>query len=442
MDRTSYPSALATLTLVPFDSLRLDKLITIGGVLPMSLTVEHTPIKEADTFSLKLSERYFPTDPRLFKMVAVAGYMGDSGAVDRLIPNSDEYLSILGHASKVKKGFDDGASVEIEGADYKAVMIEQTWQGRSVALGAPLAEIVAEVLSTMPALADLIVETENGFDPIVPAPSKGKKGKVYRASSNTPVFQALLEIAMGVGASITVRGDRVIVGRPRTLDERAEAVPYFITAENLKSLSIQRNFGVADLPNIRVTAYDTVSGVTLTGQYPRELRKTSRTTRASGKVKRTDSSNINSFQVFLQAPTQAQVDAIAQRVFEKYAQQQVEVSFSTDDMSVREFFVGQGRQAEASVTDVTRLRNGSPVRLLISPETRNVLNRPISQDQARRELIALEFEREVAEVLARGWREVDTTFFIDRATHSYDDGEYEFSAEASAFLTVSEEDLT
>lgn len=439
MKRIYYPQARLTLALIPYDSSGLGELITLPDVRPIDLEVVSTPIKSADKFSIKIPEELFPTDPTLFRAVAVAGYMGNTKGLDDALVADDDTLMILGHADSVEKNFDDaGSFVSFKGRDYKGLLLDEKWQGRRVERGRKLSEIVRDVLDSIPAAKPLSVKLESdGFDPEVEVVGKGRRGRYYRGSTNTSVFECLLELALTVGASVTVRADAVIIGRPRTFDENQDAVPFLVTAENLTKLSVQRRFGVSDLPNIRVTAYDPITNTTVVGQYPPTLREMRRATRARSTTTKSKQTTIQSYAIRLANPTKAKLDAVARRLFDARAQQQVRVSFATRDLTVREHRVQTGRRDDGVEVPVTNIRNGTPVRFLISSETRDVLRAAITEDERRRQLVRLAFHERVAAVLARGWRDIDKTFFVETATHRFSaDGGYTLTGEASAYLTV------
>lgn len=437
--RIFYPRCKVTLSFVPYDRSGLEELLTVTDQIPIEAEVESTPIKMADKFKVTLPRSLFPGDPRLFRAVAVAVYMGNVRGVDAGLDSNASNLLLLGHADDLKKGYDSSSQhVTLTGRDYKGILLDEVWQGRSVARGRRLSVMLDELLRTLPAAAGITVELEDeAFDPVVPAPARGRKRRAYRASTNTPLFQGMFDLALSVGASVTVRGDKLVIGRPRTFDANSDEVPFFVAAENLTRLEVAKKFGTSSLPNVRITCYDRENGRTLTGQYPEKLRGEVKVSGSGSKKTRTVQNTIHSFTVALEQPTVAALNTIARNVFDSFAQQQCSISFETRDLTVPVFFQDRRLQGDETRMDLTQIRNGSPVRILFSEAARDILNKPISQEQKQRELVQRGLAAAVARVLARGFTDFDNTFFVDSITHKYSGSNgISASGKASAFVTV------
>lgn len=439
MSRIYYPQARAVVSVIPYDARgaerALNELITLEDLLPISLKYKSTDSKTADEFEVELPLRYFSQDPRLFRAVLVELHLGDTGGLDKPFQTSASTRLSLGHADEYDKSISASeATIKLKGRDYKAILLDEKWQGLSVAKGRALDVMIREVLDKIPAAAALKIRLDAPA-PVVPA-GKGKKRGLYRAAPDNSVFGALLELALGVGLMITIEADELVIRPPRSFSVNEDKAPLFVTAQNLTKLNIKRRYGVKDLPNVRVTALDRATMKAISGQYPSKPIPKSKISKAAGKVKKTSQTVIHTFQVDVDNPTQAKLEEIAQAIWLRYAQQQLSVSFETSDMSALVLDPKMTSQPSQETLDLTRLRNGHAVHVRIDPQSRTILESPISEDAKRRELQAQHYDAKVAEILARGWKILDTPLFVDTCTHSFDSKGYSLSADCSAFITV------
>lgn len=447
--RIYYPQARASLSFVPYDVrgavLASSDLITIDDLRPISLSFTSKDSKSAGEWEVELPLRFFAQDPRLFRCVAVDLHLGDTGALDVPLKTSKATRLVLGIADEVEKTADAStASFKLSGRDYKSFLLDEKWQGRRVELGRPLDVILREILDSIPAAAPLGVALDGvPSAPVVPA-GKGKKRGVWRGSTDSPVYQEMYAIAVSVGLTLTVEADQVLIRYPRTFTT-SDAVPLLLSGHNLSKLSIKRKFGVKELPNIRVSAIDPATRSTISAKWPETARATVKVTKAKEKPKKTSQTIIHDFVIRHNAPTVEILTTIARQVWERFAQQQLEVSFETKDLTAPLFAPERTNQggAEVSFSDLTRLRNGSPVRIYLAPETQQILEAALTEDDKTRQLIAARYDARVAEVLARGWRALETPLFVDEVTISFEGRSgVSISGKASAYITVSLEEAT
>lgn len=441
--RIYYPQARASLSFVPYDVktalLNASDLITIDDLRPISLSFTSKDSKTAGEWEVELPLRYFAQDPRLFRCVAVDLHLGDSGALDAPLRTSKATRLVLGIADAVEKTADaSSATFKLSGRDYKAFLLDEKWQGRRVELGRPLDLILRDVLDSIPAAAPLTIALDGvPAAPLVPG-GKGRKASVWRGSPDSPVYQEMFALALSVGLTLAVEADQVLIRYPRTFTVSDET-PLFISGHNLSKLTIKRNFGVKELPNVRISAISPATRATVSAQWPEEPRETTKITKAKEKPKKTSQTIIHDFVVRHSAPTVEILSKIARQVWERFAQQQLEVTFESRDLTAPLFAPERAQQGgeAARFTDVTRLRNGSPVRVYLAPETRQILEATLTEDDKIRQLTAQRYDLRVAEVLARGWRALETPLFLDEVTHRFEgNAGYTLSGKASAFITV------
>ena len=446
MTRIYYPDARATLALVPYDArgpAAARELITLPDIAPISATWTNNTVAEADTFSVEIEERFFPSDPRLFRAAALDLYAGDAGGLDRALASSDENRVMLGHADEVSKDFDaaSGSRAVFKGRDYKGLLIDEKWQGRSVQLGVRLDAALRGVLDSVPAASPLTVVTE--LEDGVPAPTlptgKGRKGRVWRAPATQNVWKALVDLAIMVGVTVTIRGDQLVIRPARTVDLSSSAVPVLAFGHNISALKISRRFGTRGVPNVRVVALDLDNARTVQGQWPPRSVPTRRVTSSSRGKQKKQQVLIKKFVIQHPAPTVENLTDIARQIHERFAQQQVQIEITLEDMAVPTYDPRRrGGQDENTSFRATQIRNGTPVHLVFDGDVQRVLDASnLSEDGRRRALIEARFRSRVAAVLARGSRVVQTPFFVDRATHKIDRTQgYSLSLSASAYMTV------
>lgn len=440
MSRIYYPQARATLSVIPYESRGLDaaaaELITVEDLLPLELSYKSTDSKSADEWSLSLPLRYFSQDPRLFRAVLAELHLADVGGLDaRFVSSSATRLS-LGHADEVEKSIGpDEAVIKLKGRCYKAILLDEKWQGLSVEKGRALDVMIREVLDKIPAASALKLRLDVAA-PLVSG-AKGKKRGYYRAAPDSSVFGALLDLALSVGVSLNVEADELVIRPPRSFRASEAAAPLFISAHNLSKLTIKRNFGVKDLPNVQVTALDRSTMRTITASYPATPAKKAKITKTNGQAKRSAQTVVHKFNVDLDEPTPQRLSQIAEQIWLRYAQQQLSISIETHDMDAPILDPKAQTQPSAERVDLTRLRNGSAIHVQIDPASRTILESPISEDAKLRALQAQHFDDRVAVMLARGWKVLDTPLFVDSVEHRYKAGSgYTMSAECSAFITV------
>lgn len=446
MTRIYYPQARTTLALVPYDATgpaAARELITLPDLQPISATVVSNTIAEADTFDVELEERYFPTDPRLFRAVALDLYMGDMGSLDGTLAANAQTRVMLGHSDEVSKSFStsQGSTVTFKGRDYKGLLLDEKWQGRSVVLGQRLDDAFRLILDSIPSAAPLsvLVELEDGVPaPVLPV-GRGRKGKVWRAVAKDPVWRAMINLALMVGVTVNVRGDAVVIRPARTVDLSSATVPILSFGNNLIDLKMSRKFGTRGVPNVRVVSLDLDTGRTIRGDWPPTPTPTRRVTSSKTGKKKKKQILYKKYVINHPAPTADVLKQIARQIFERMAQQQVKIEFTIFDLRVPVYQPRRSSgQAEGRTIAATEIRNGTPVHLVFDPEVERILRAPnLSSDGRRRKLREANFNARVAAVMARGAATIQTPFFVDRATHKMDASSgYALSVSASAYMTV------
>jgi hypothetical protein len=444
----SYPQGRVNLAIATGDTVPIQGagLIRLGAVPPIRIRYESNNTLTADTFEIEIDETLFPLDVRDVLAVAVDIHLGDAGSLTAKIDtNSDTNRMILGQTDEISKSIKtDGVStVKLSGRDYAGMLLDEKWQGRTVALGRKLSEIVEEVKESIPAFAGRVdVVSLDGFDPVVPT-GAGRKRKQYTAQPDKSVWEALIDLGMKVGAIVTVDRDRIVIQPPRNVLSEIDGSrsPLFVEGRNLRDLEIKRRLGKPDVPNVLVQSINPSTGALVEGRYPVDWRESARAMRVKERAKKTTDVEFRRFVIRHPAPTVEILNSVALQVYEFHAREQVEISFSTFDMAVsprpvpRE--IDQRLDFSGDMFPTTQLRNGSPLRIRVEPDARKVLEKAVSPAEKERQLITAGYQREVAAILARGYRLFDELFFVDTASHEYtSDGGYKLDVSAINFITA------
>ncbi|MDZ7703177.1 MAG: hypothetical protein U5L04_01675 [Trueperaceae bacterium] len=441
--RIYYPSARVNLAFVPTDtsnSALADDILRLTAIKPSRVEVVHNNAHEADTFTLEMPVAHFSVDPRLIRTLSAEIFIGDTGAVRaQLDTTSNRHVSLLGTMDDLEKTYQSNSTskVKIQGRDYAAFLLDPKWNG-FVDLEGPVSEVVRRVLDAFDAVKRMRVRVI-GDEPAFPT-GRSKMQRRFSAKSGATVWEGIRDIAGRVGLIPEIFGDEVVLRPPRnTLP--SDALPVMVAGRNLKSLTVKKQYGAEYAPNVRITAQDPDTWDIVEGRWPETPEEIKRVFAKQGKVpEETSSIEFKSFSVQHPDPTPAKLKRIARQTHERFLQQQIKVSFETQELrtwSLPADSVGKRTLDESDATfDLTRLRNGSAIRIVIDAASRDILERAISQDQKRRQLQREGFDRQVAAVLAERWRAINAPFFIDRCTHTVDSGTYTLSADAQNKIKV------
>jgi hypothetical protein len=440
--RIYHPEARCNLVFAPREEFPKGGELTLTAVQPMSVQATSNPVNEADTFEATFEEPLLPVDPRDLRSMSVDIHLGDSGSLeDDLDVASGAHRMFFGVVDDIEKNFpsDDASTLRLSGRDYSAFLLDKEWGTESVQLGRPLDAIVRDVLRTFEAHKQLDVRVAgfNGPAPTVQATTN--KERQFSAKEGGSVKDGLDQLAKRVGALITVRYDEVLIRPPRTIaSTETAALPLFVAGRNLRSLNVTRQLGSNDLPNVLVQAVDPSSREVVEGQFPRPFKGTVEISKSGegAQTQRTKSTRVKKFQVRLSSPTRDQLDQIAERIYRRFEQQQLSISFETRDMRTWEVVGNQTKQPSPSY-EVASLHNGDAVRVLIDRESRDILSQAVSQQHKARQLEKKGYSPPVAREFAQSWRTLNQPMFVQTATHNLDEGgAYTLEVDAQNAITV------
>lgn len=434
-----FPTARANIALVPTtaDLLNLDPgdVLRQSAIKPSKIEVTHNNAHEADEWTMEMPVAHFNVDPRIISTLSTEIFIGDAGGLDNPLDTSDSRrASVLGTMDEFSKEYSATGRelATLNGRDYTAFLLDNEWNGY-VDLEGTLSDVIREVLDTFAATKRMRV-TSLLDQPSTFTAGRSKMQRRFAPKSGATLWEGLRDIARRFGLIVTVRGDQVVIRPPQdtSLDSH---LPVFVAGRNLQSLSVSKKYGAEYAPNVIVRSRDPDTWDIVEGKYPRTDQQIARVVARQGKTpENVTSIDFKNFEINHPDPTPPKLDTIARQVHERFVQQQLEVSFETREMLTWELpqnAVGpQVIDGFEETFDLTTLRNGDAIRIVIDPASRDILERATSKEQKRRQLQREGFDAQVADELAKKWQTINAPFYVDRATHTVDSGSYQLSVDA------------
>lgn len=299
---------------------------------------------------------------------------------------------------------DDGDTIVLTGRDVSALMRDQQLEvEHGIDLDLPIAKGVEELLSRFPMTRGLKVVyglprdpndplnqiSEEPLGPVPaassekngPIPGSGKLGKgkgkrqgfTKKSDERESVWDHITKVLQRLALVPVMRGFTLYLLEPRTLFADPTRRRKMVWGKNLKGLSFSRKMGGVKCQTIEVRSPNPEIGRTLWARYPVFQGQP-----ASGVLGQGGSPQPTKTRQVVVGPTGAADEAvlvqyvrgvrdqkvlenIARNVFEEIGRQEVEGSFSTDDVDSFESLV------EADLLD---LQPGDPVEVLVAKPTK------------------------------------------------------------------------
>jgi hypothetical protein len=461
-----------------------DRRVVLTGILPDTCEIVRNGLVTADTASIEIAHADAPFDPRAIRSAAVEIVVGvvpalDYGAgmgggtrpdgsllstvgrigegpppagVTRFVGVVDTWGASLSSASD---------SISISCRDLTALLLDEAMpRGRTVDLSVPLDRGVSEFLGTFPALRGFTVRYGvEGDTAIVPADALpaarraggGRARRVPRAAE-MKVWDYLSDLAVSLGLVATVEDYEIRFLNPRTFYASRSVARRMVYGRNLEELTFDRKLAGVKVPTVEVRSFDPVLGRTRWARWPtrdgdprsgvfpdsppRAARATSAQPSGAGAEDKIQTFPISGFS----DPTS--LERAAESIWQQIGRQELEGSFSTDDV--------QSYESEAEA-DLLALRAGDAVELLIASQdavdvreqlaTAGVLA-GLSVAARTRYLERLGYRPSVAEALARLQETASqfSTFRVDTATISFSKDEgISIGVEFRNFLIVEDQ---
>lgn len=368
-------------------------------VLPKWLRITRNPYNQADTCSLKIDYRHFPFDPRIARAVAMECHIGNSGGVNERFDPLAGDGQFVGQADNGDWRLSDGNEITIDARDQTALLIDLPWDGKKTDLSIPLDQLVADILAGNPITSKMGVELR-GIDT---APSvgddRGDSGQSMPGATTSSTWDHISTLAAQAGLVAWIESNNVVISPSQTPASLAEA-PAMVFGNNLKSLTIQREFTRRMTPPVVLASYDPENRKTLRAVFP---ETGSQSVTGQGQV-RTESpvffrlSNVKS---------QEAMDRMAKAIYRRRLRQDISLFFETGEMT------GPGGE------DLTRLKAGDALSIYMDPGERQYLHGQERSERARY-LEARGYSPDVAASIADGYERLAPFYVVAEAEHTFD----------------------
>jgi hypothetical protein len=389
-----YPQAAVTLKLRLEDYVRDSNSLDFYEftVLAKSVTVTTNSYFEADTFECSIEYKNFPFDPRTIRACGVTVHAenmkklyGKDGKRVEIVPNKANTI-FQGFADEDEIKFDDSSrTVTLEGRDFTSLLIDAPYLKGNFSVNQKLDVAIQQLLSELPATAQLLVDNRVGNLPTLSnfwsdkQPGSGRKN-VRKDQSYWDLIQSMIAEA---GLIAYIELDKLVITKPRLLYDKSNA-KVFIYGHNIKSLKFKRKLGRRKSFNLVVRSMNIESKKVLEAKIPEEataawLERNSYRKQPIKEIKfDTEGKPIPdadlkpspyiSFRL-TNIANKAQLVEVGEELFEEIARQEIEGDFSTREMSIYYQELNQDGFPKANSQvqnfDVLSLRAGTPVAIVL-----------------------------------------------------------------------------
>lgn len=415
---TFYPRCRALLRVLfeTFDGGTGDEVFAVD-VIPRSAEIERNTFREADTFSMQLDYKDFPFDPRTIRSVLIAIHMGqrlDAEPLKRLgLGRSSR--AFIGYVDVPRTTFSDaGEVVAFTGRDYTGIFLDYTWpQKEPINITRPLTLVLGGILQAVPGAEELEFEFSDGAESARFAILSGIVGRTKWTpkGDKDDAWTVISDLLAELGLLPVIELDRLIVKAP---GEFSDQHPVFVYGRDIAKLEISRKFNEVRTQQIEVTTWDEQAGETRSAKWPeQQLVIGKKVAPKSGKATPIVAP-ITTYTVS-GSHTQADLLAIAKRVYEDGAREQFEGSLETMEVL--------GQDASGNVLSITRLGNGDSITVKLGTDAHASITGLTVEEGAR--VLSDGPDRmdpRVALALARSLRLSDrlqSTFYVKTARHEF-----------------------
>lgn len=404
-------------------------------VLAKRVTVSINDYTSADTFSAEIDYHDFPFDPRCIRSIACSVFMEDmksltdsAGKPTKIVPSSKNVV-FQGFADEESISLDESdMTVKFEGRDYTGLLIDAPYPEATVPLTTPLDLIIQQMLLTLKSTSNLKVDNRTSAS----LPNLGKFAPDYTANAQKKnvkrkesYWEVIQDLVSRAGLIAFIEIDKLVISKPRNVFSRSTGYE-FIYGKNLKSLEFKRKLGRQKGMNILVRSLNLESKEVLEAKIPEEATETwcaeLGIKREPIQIEKIDSKGQKEVQVapytafrIKDVHSKEQLVKIGEGLFEEIGRQQIEGSLATQDMVSL-----QGTAGSAKQFDITKIRNGTPVRIEIDLQDLKELAR-MERTQVRASYLRRKgYLPRVADALAQSLGHFDTTFYTKSVDFTVD----------------------
>lgn len=432
-----------------------DQYVVLGGIMPISCSIERNGILEADTAEIVIDYSDAPFDPRIVRAafveivigtvasedyeLGIQGARRPDGSLLSLVEWSDGQDVRFGTTTRFVGYVDEwdihadgssGDTVTLRCRDVTAALLaKRVDEGDEIDLTKPIADGVQELIDRYASTEGILVvyghptrekpsrTGDRGPVPTVPATLKARRGKKVRrarqGARDLKVWDHLTDVCVSSGVMPILRGYTLYLAKLKTFYSDLGRSKKLVYGRNLSSLSFSRKLdGSVKVPTVEVRCSDPSIGKTRWARAPKpaggnasgvygEKDPPAGSTRVAGVTPGGKPLEEITVHRITGVASGEQLEAIAENLFESAARQEVEGSFETSDITAFE---------SEEDGDLLDLQPGDPVEVLIAP-----LNAATSGDSTNtsgegsvntlQQLGSMSVARRAAYLQSRGWGE-------------------------------------
>jgi hypothetical protein len=462
---------------------------------PLRFVVEQNGIRTADrVMKLELDGRDFPFDPRLARSVEIAVFVGQRERATseyvfkrpEVIPPDDETSPAGDEQDRIFAGFADdfrrshderGHVVTLEGRDYTSLFLDAPYPVANIAtkgsieetlrdwvhgaeptkgFGLPAAQIIrvvvddscSEVTTNSLVVSGKAKETKpaghgkakaGGRTVIGQTASKALAAKGKAVGAQHSYWDVIQDLCDQLGLVAFIRGTDLIVTAPRNLTTlQTLTAPYLVWGRNIERLEVKKKLGRLRAPNIEIVSHARGKAKRHSAVYPHRPGDIHRpglsyATVVDNEGKETKQYRVDRYYVG-GLSSDAACMAVAQRVFEDIASNEIEVLVETREM------LAFDEDELPNEHSLTRVRDGTPIGIRVEGDLQSLLQNK-SVPERTQLLEAHGYLPAVALAFAEHWdsmRAFSSVFRTRAARHDWDvQTGYKLTIEAVNYLNAS-----
>ncbi len=421
-----YPQSSMTLRILweDFDlksKANLQKVYVVP-IMAKSVTVYINDYTSADTFEAEIDFKNFPFDPRMIRACGVTIHMEDVKQVFqrdnalKAIARTTDNTVFEGYVDEESITFDDSKrTVKFEGRDLTALLIDRKYLGGPLPLTDALVTVLQNVLNSLDETATS-VDVSKGLKLDVRGLSDDEKNlvlaKFYNKEGDHQLnghmnvdrdqnyWEVIQDVVARAGLIAFVELDKLVLTKPRALYSGVHLSKVFVYGKNVKNLTLKRKLGRKKTFNVivrsvlgkevvdaKIPAEATEDWVKATGIQQGEVKMPEVGPKGEPiDPKMWKAAPYMSFRI-PDCGSKEQLIRYAQEVYEEVSRQQIEGSFDTKEMTTQTLggavtdINGKVSFAQPEDFNILKIRNGTPIQLLIDQGDMKGLSRLTNPDK-------------------------------------------------------------